>query len=141
MTRKFTHLSKNPQVISIISLSLALRFNEKETIGKLTEEGYNFSRQTFYKIKRKLKNNLVDRVNDVYNFEMLEEHFTAITAIKLGQRLLWQASTQEPDPLKRSEIIISVLNTYPFLTQYYKSVKQVMAQHKSIQIHKNTIPI
>ena len=113
---------------------MALRLTEKETIAQLQQLGHYFSNKTFYNIKKKIRKGLMNKVNDVYSFEMLEEHFTAITAIKLGQRLLWQASTQEPDPHKRSEIITQALNTYPFLTQYYKSIKQVMAQHKTVKI-------
>ena len=141
MTKKFTHYSKDSQVISIMSLCFALRLTENETIGKLAEEGYNFSRQTFYKIKRKLKNNLVDRVNDAYSFEILQEHFLAITAIKEGQRRLWELSDKEKDPYKQAEIITQAINSYPFLTAYYLNIKKVMSQHKSIQIRKDTIPV
>jgi hypothetical protein len=137
----FTHYSKDSQVISIMSLCFALRLTEKETIRKLDEEGYNFSRQTFYKIKKKLKNNLVDRVNDVYNFEMLQEHFLAITAIKEGQRRLWALADKEADPYKSAEIITQALNAYPFLSGYYLNIKKVMSQHKSIQIRKDIIPV
>lgn len=137
----FTHYSKDPQVMSIMSLCFALRLTEKETIGKLADEGYNFSRQTFYKIKKKLKNNLVDRVNDAYSFEILEEHFLAITAIKEGQRRLWELSDKEKDPMKKGELITQAINTYPFLTGYYLNIKKVMSQHKSIQIKKDIIPV
>jgi hypothetical protein len=132
MTKKFTHYSKDPQVINIMSLSMALRFTEKETISKLTKEGYKFSGQTFYNIKKKLKNNLVARVND-------EEHFLAITAIKKGQRRLWELSETETDPYRQGELITQALNTYPFLTTYYLNIKKVMSQHKNIQIKKDAI--
>jgi hypothetical protein len=124
-----------------MSLSMALRFTEKEAISRLAEEGYNISRQTFYKIKKKLKNNLVDRVNDAYSFEMLQEHFLAITAIKEGQRRLWELADKEKDPYKQAEIITQALNSYPFLTAYYLNIKKVMSQHKNIQIQKDTIPL
>jgi hypothetical protein len=127
MTKKFTHYSKDPQVISIMSLCFGLRLTEKETLGKLAEEGYNFSRQTFYKIKRKLKTNLVDRVNDAYSFEILQEHFLAITAIKEGQRRLWELADKEQDPYKQAEIITQTLNSYPFLSTYYLNIKKVMS--------------
>jgi hypothetical protein len=120
---------------------MALRLTEKETISKLAEEGYNFSRQTFYKIKKKLQNNLVDRVNDAYSFEILQEHFLAITAIKEGQRRLWELAEEETDPVKKGDLITQAINTYPFLTGYYLNIKKVMIQHKSIQIQKDTIPI
>lgn len=141
MTKKFTHYSKDPQIISIMSLCFALRFTEKETISKLAEEGYNFSKQTFYKIKKMIKNDLVNRVNDVYNFEMLQEHFLAITAIKEGQRRLWALADREQDPYKQAEIITQAINTYPFLSGYYINIKKVMSQHKSIQIQKDSIPV
>jgi hypothetical protein len=124
-----------------MSLCFALRLTEKETIGKLAEQGYNFSRQTFYKIKKKLKNNLVDKVNDAYSFEILQEHFLAITAIKEGQRRLWELSDKEQDPYKSAEIITQALYSYPFLTTYYLNIKKVMSQHKSIRIQKDTIPV
>jgi hypothetical protein len=124
-----------------MSLSMALRFTEKETIDKLVQEGYMFSRQTFYKIKKKLKNNLVDRVNDAYSFEILQEHFLAITAIKEGQRRLWDLADKEKDPYRQAEIITQALNSYPFLTTYYLNIKKVMSQHKSIQIPRDIIPV
>lgn len=123
-----------------MSLSMALRFTEKETIDKLAQEGFKFSRQTFYKIKKKLNNNLVDRVNDAYSFEILQEHFLAITAIKDGQRRLWALADKEVDPYKSAEIITQAINSYPFLSSYYLNIKKVMSQHKSIQIQKDIIP-
>lgn len=141
MTRKFTHYSKDPQVISIMSLSMALRFPEKEIIDKLAQEGYNFSRQTFYKIKKKIENNLVNDVNDAYSFGILQEHFLAITAIKEGQRRLWEMVDQETDPQKKADIIIQTLQSYQYLSAYYLNIKKVMSQHKSVKIPRDIIPV
>ena len=91
--------------------------------------------------KKEIENNLVDKVNDAYSFEILQEHFLAITAIKEGQRRLWELSDKEQDPYKSAEIITQALNSYPFLTTYYLNIKKVMSQHKSVRIQKNTIPV
>jgi hypothetical protein len=73
---------------------------------------------------------------------MLEEHFLAIDTIKLAQKKFWEYAEQEEDPYKKAEIVTQVVNTLPFLSAYYKSIKEVLRLHKSIKIQQdNIIPI
>lgn len=141
MTKKFTHYSKDPDVRSIIAQSMCLRLTEKEIMALLAKQGITLTRKTLYNIKQKIKKNVVERVNTVYDFEMLEEHFLAIDMIKLAQKKFWDYVEQEQDPYKKAEIVTQIINTLPFLTEYYKSIKHVLRQHKSIQIQKDVIPI
>lgn len=72
---------------------------------------------------------------------MLEEHFVAIDTIKLAQKKLWEYADQEQDPYKKAEIVTQVINTLPFLTEYCKLIKHVLAQHKTIKIQKDIISV
>jgi hypothetical protein len=141
MSKKFTHYSRDPDVRSIISQSMCLRLTEKEIMALLAKQNIHFTRKTLYNIKQKIKKNVVERVNTVYDSEMLEEHFLAIDTIKLAQKKLWEYADQEQDPYKKAEIVTQIINTLPFLTEYYKSIKHVMTQHKSIKIQKDIIPV
>jgi len=142
MSKKFTHYSRDPEVKSIIAQSMCLRLTEKEIMALLAKQDIKFTRKTLYNIKEKIKKNVSERVNTVYDYEMLEEHFIAIDTIKHGQKILWQCVEQEQDPFKRAEIVMEAINSLPFLTAYYKSIKHVLRQHKSIQIQKdNIIPV
>ena len=139
LTKKFTHYSRDPDVRSIIAQSMCLRLTEKEIMTLLSKQGITFTRKTLYNIKQNIKKNVVERVNTVYDYEMLEEHFIAIDMIKLAQKKFWEYVEQEQDPYKKAEIVTQIINTLPFLTEYYKSIKHVMAQHKTVKIQKNTI--
>lgn len=46
---------------------------------------------------------------------------------------------QKQDPYKKAEIVTQIINTLPFLTEYYKSIKHVLRLHKSIKIQRNTV--
>jgi hypothetical protein len=108
----------------------------------LAKAGIKFHVRSLYNIKNKIKRNISVRVNTVYDYEMLEEHFIAIEMIKLAQKKLWEYAEQEQDPYKKAEIVTQVVNTLPFLSEYYKSIKHVLRLHKSIQIQKdNIIPV
>lgn len=141
MSKKFTHYSKDPDVRSIISQGMCLRLTEKEIMTLLAKQNITFTRKTLYNIKEKIKKNVTERVNTVYDYEMLEEHFLAIDTIKLAQKKFWEYVEQEQDPYKKAEIVTQIINTLPFLTEYYKSIQHVLRQHKSIQIQKDIIPI
>jgi len=120
---------------------MCLRLTEKEIMSLLAKQNISFTRKTLYNIKEKIKKNVVERVNTVYDSEMLEEHFLAIDTIKLVQKKLWQYAEQEQDPYKKAEIVTQIINTLPFLTEYYKSIRHVLAQHKTIKIQKDIISV
>lgn len=140
MSQKFRHYSKDPTVRSLISQSMCLRLTEKETIDFLAKAGIKIHSRSLYNIKNKIKKSVGERVNTVYDSEMLEEHFLAIDTIKMAQKRLWECIEQEKNPYKRAEIIIETINQLPFLTEYYKSVKHVLRQHKTINIQQE-VPI
>ena len=135
------HYSRDPEIKNIIAHSMCLRLTEKEIISLLAKQNISFTRKTLYNIKEKIKKNVVERVNTVYDSEMLEEHFLAIDTIKLAQKKLWQYAEQEQDPYKKAEIVTQIINTLPFLTEYYKSIRHVLAQHKTIKIQKDIISV
>jgi hypothetical protein len=83
---------------------MCLGLTEKETMEFLAKEGIKFHIRSLYNIKNKIKKNVVERVNTVYDSEMLEEHFLAIDTIKLAQKRMWECYGAEPDPVKRCEI-------------------------------------
>jgi hypothetical protein len=141
MSKKFMHYSRDPEIKNIIAHSMCLRLTEKEIISLLAKQNISFTRKTLYNIKEKIKKNVVERVNTVYDSEMLEEHFLAIDTIKLAQKKLWQYAEQEQDPYKKAEIVTQIINTLPFLTEYYKSIRHVLAQHKTIKIQKDIISV
>ena len=134
-------VSRDPRFIEIVSLCSALRYSENKTLEILSKEGYNINRRTLYRVKNRIKNSLVNDINDIFEFGILHEHFQAITAIKEGQRRLWELADKEKDPYKSAEIITQVLNSYQFLSAYYLNIKKVMSQHKSIRIQKDIIPV
>lgn len=135
------HYSRDPEIRNIIAHSMCLRLTEKEIMSSLAKQNISFTRKTLYNIKEKIKKNVVERVNTVYDSEMLEEHFLAIDTIKLAQKKLWRYAEQEQDPYKKAEIVTQIINTLPFLTEYYKSIKCVLAQHKTIKIQKDIISV
>lgn len=141
MSKRFSHYSRDPEIRSIISQSMCLRLTEKEIMTLLAKQDIKFTRKTLYNIKEKIKKSVSERVNTVYDYEMLEEHFLAIDTIKLAQKKFWEYVEQEQDPYKKAEIVTQIINTLPFLTEYYKSIKHVLRQHKSIQIQKDIIPV
>jgi hypothetical protein len=142
MSQKFRHYSKDPTIRSLICQCICLRLTERETMDFLAKADIKFHVRSLYNIKNKIKRNISERVNTVYDYEMLEEHLLAIEMIKLAQKKLWEYAEQEQDPYKKAEIVTQVINTLPFLSEYYKSIKHVLRQHKSIQIQKdNIIPV
>lgn len=141
MSKKFTHYSRDPDIRYIIAQSMCLRLTENEIMTLLAKQNINFTRKTLYNIKQKIKKNVTERVNIVYDYEMLEEHFLAIDMIKLAQKKFWEYVEQEQDPYKKAEIVTQIINTLPFLTEYYKSIKHVLRLHKTITIPQQDIPV
>jgi hypothetical protein len=133
-TFTFRKSSKDPNVISIVSLGFALRIPDKKIMENLESDGYSLSKPTLYKLKAYLRQNLAQDINEAFAYGIIQEYFAAIKAIKEGQRRLWELSDEETDPLKKGELITQAINTYPFLTGYYNNLQKVISRHKAFKI-------
>lgn len=139
MDRQFTFKksTKDPNIISIVSLGFALRLPDRKIMENLKNDGYSLSKPTLYKIKAYLKQNLAEDINEAFAYGIIQEYFAAIKAIKEGQRRLWQLSEHDSiseDPIKQGELITQAINTYPFLTGYYNNLQKVISRHKAFKI-------
>lgn len=139
MPKSFTFRgsTKNPEIISTVSLGYALRLADSRILKQLEDDGTPISKPTLYKMKAYLKQNLATDINEAFSFGIIQEYFAAIKAIKEGQRRLWELSEHDSirdDPVKQGELITQAINTYPFLTGYYNNLQKVISRHKAFKI-------
>jgi hypothetical protein len=141
MSKNPTLYSKDPEVRSIISKAMCLRLTEKETMNLLAKHNITFTRKTLYNIKEKIRKNMSERINNIYDWEFLDEYLLSIDTIKLCQKKMWECVEQEKNPYKRVEILTQIINTQPLLIEFYHNTKNVLSQHKTIRISQQNIPV
>jgi hypothetical protein len=86
MPKKLTHYTKDSEIKSIISKAMCLRLTEKETMDLLAKQNITFTRKTLYNIKEKIRKKMSERINNIYDWEFLDEYLLSIDTIKLCQK-------------------------------------------------------
>jgi hypothetical protein len=139
MSKRFSHYSRDPEIRNIIAQSMCLRLTEKETIDLLAKNNITFTRKTLYNIKEKIRKNISERINNIYDWEFLDEYLLSIDTIKLCQKKMWECVEQEKDPFKRVDVLSQIINTQPLLIEFYHNTKKVLSQDKTIRISQQNI--
>ena len=65
---------------------MCLRLTEKETMELLAQHYITFTRKTIYNIKQNIRKNMSKRINNIYDWEFLDEYLLSIDTIKLYQK-------------------------------------------------------
>jgi hypothetical protein len=122
---------RDPELRQYILECMIFRYSEKESMDYIFKKGYNITDRTFRNIKKDIINSRFEFFAELMDTGVIDQHIRAIQSIYYVQREMWINYEKCEDPYKKVEILTQIVNTLPFLSNYYKATKNVLVfKHK-----------
>jgi len=117
---------RDPELRQYVLECMIFRYTEKESMDYIFKKGYNISDRTFRNIKKDIIKSRFKFFAELMDTGVIDQHIRAIQSIYHVQREMWFNYEKCKDPYKKVEILTQIVNTLPFLSNYYKATKNVL---------------
>jgi len=117
---------RDPELRQYVLECMIFRYTEKESMDYIIKKGYNITDRTFRNIKKDIIQSRFKFFAELMDTGVIDQHIRAIQSIYHVQREMWINYEKCEDPYKKVEILTQIVNTFPFLSNYYKATKNVV---------------
>jgi hypothetical protein len=117
---------RDPELRQYVLECMIFRYNQKESMKYIVKKGYNITDRTFRNIKKDIIKSRFKFFAELMDTGVIDQHIRAIQSIYHVQREMWINYEKCEDPYKKVEILTQIVNTLPFLSNYYKATKNVL---------------
>ena len=117
---------RDPELRQYVIECMIFRYTEKESMDYIFKKGYNITDRTFRNIKKDIIKSRFKFFAELLDTGVIDQHIRAIQSIYHVQREMWINYEKCEDPYKKVEILTQIVNTLPFLSNYYKATKNVL---------------
>ena len=124
-----TLTDRQKEVVAVIRM----RLKEEKALVYLKDQGYEMSKRTLYREKRKLEAMKLKRLYHIARIGFEDQHLERIDQLELIQRLMWDEYNKEGSPYRRASILEKIANIQPYLSNYYDTTKEVMRDRSNPQ--------
>jgi hypothetical protein len=115
--------------------TMTMRLNEKQALFFLKQNGIDISRRTYFRHKKKVESLKWQRLMHIADF-FTEQHLQRIDKLELVEHLMWSEYEKEKSPYKRVNILSSIVNMQPYLSNYYGATRFVLEKRLKIDAIK-----
>src|SRR6478672_8786690 len=98
--------------------TITMRMNLVDALQYLKDTGYEMSKPTYYRHKRKIQDMKLERMRYIA-LHFQDQHVERIERCELVEALMWENYHLEDDPAKKVKILAEIINMQPFLSSYY----------------------
>jgi hypothetical protein len=133
-------MSLNNTVPFIIQ-TMVMRLSEKESLEYVHDKGLKISRDSFYRLKRKIQQSRFDRLNLIAKTQFVDQHLERIDQLELVNQEMWKLYNEEKNTFKKALILEKIAELQTYISPYYDASRYIL--EKSIQNEDqkdNTIP-
>ena len=106
--------------------TMRMRLSERQALGYLEAAGYPMKHAQYYRHKRELKAQKLERLHYIAAMGFEDQHLDRIDICELIARLHWQNYMAEKNPFKRSMILKEIKELQPYISSYYEATKAVL---------------
>lgn len=106
--------------------TLIMRLNTKQSLFYLKEHGYEMSESTYFRNKRKIESAKIGRVHHIAQLGFEHQHLERIDQLEIISKEMWKCYRDEPDPYKKVQILMSLAQVQPYLSQYYEATGMIV---------------
>ena len=117
MTAKLSILTDNEQAVL---QTLTMKLNSPQALDYLKRNGIEMSERTYFRCKKRIEELKWQRLYHIAEF-FTEQHLERIDRLELVESLMWDNYHEEKSPFKKVEILTSIVNMQPYLSNYYGS--------------------
>ena len=116
-------MTRYETVKPLIMRCMLMRFNEREALDYVKEQGYQLSRAQYYRIKKRIQDSKSDRLNQIAK-GFVDHHIERLDTLELINHEMW-ASYRKGD-YKAMDAFSKIAEIQPIISNYFDASKVVM---------------
>lgn len=107
--------------------TVTMRLHEKQALHFLKEAGFEMSRRTYYRYKKKIEKMKLERMKYIAE-HFQEQHLERVDKCEIIERLMWENYYAEKSPMNKVRILESIIEMQTYLSVYYDATRYVLKQ-------------
>jgi hypothetical protein len=128
MSDKFDILSDTENAVL---QTITMGMNPGKAIDYLKEAGIDISKRTYFRAKKRIEETKWQRLYRIAEM-FTDQHLERINRLELVESLMWKNYYDEKSPFKKVEILTSIVNMQPYLSNYYGATRFVLEKRLKI---------
>lgn len=128
MTDKFNILTDSEQAVL---QTMTMQLTPKKALEYLKGVGVDMSERTYYRCKNRVEASKRERLMHIAQL-FTDQHLQRIDKLELVESLMWKNYEEEKNPTKRVNILTSIVNMQPYLSNYYGATRFVLEKRLKI---------
>ena len=112
-------------------LKLTMKLNSPQALEYLKRNGIDISERTYFRCKKRIESLKWQRLYHIAEF-FTDQHLQRIDRLELVESLMWKNYQDEKSPFKKVEILTSIVNMQPYLSNYYGATRFVLEKRLKI---------
>ncbi len=128
MTDKLSILTDNENAVLE---TLTMKLNSPQALEYLKRNGIDISERTYIRCKKRIESLKWQRLYHIAEF-FTDQHLQRIDRLELVESLMWKNYQDEKSPFKKVEILTSIVNMQPYLSNYYGATRFVLEKRLKI---------
>lgn len=109
-----------------------MRLSEREALAYLKGIGFEISRTSYYREKKKVESMKLERLVHIAQIGFQDQHIDRIDNTELALKLMWQNYHLEQDPYKKFQMLKDIIAVQPYLSSYYEASKIIIEKRPDL---------
>ena len=123
-------------IIPYIIDCMVLRLKEHEALKYLEERGHTISHDTYYRLRKEVKESTNTRLHLIASEEFSSQHVQRLDTLKTIENELWSCYHSEQNPSKKANILVQISELQELLAAFYDSSRFVLEQSARMKKQK-----
>ena len=102
---------------------MLMRFNERESLDYVKEQGCQLSRAQYYRIKKRIQDSKFDRLNQITK-GFIDHHLERLDTLELINHEMW--TSYRKGDYKAMDALSKIAQIQPIVSSYFEASKMVM---------------
>jgi len=115
---------------------MVLRLKEYEALKYLEERGHTISHDTYYRLRKEVKESTNTRLHLIASEEFSSQHVQRLDTLKTIENELWSCYHSEQNPSKKANILVQISELQELLAAFYDSSRWVLEQSARMKKQK-----
>jgi hypothetical protein len=111
--------------------TMTMQMNPKPALEYLKGVGIDISKRTYFRCKKKVEATKWQRLYHIAEL-FTDQHLERIDKLQLVESLMWKNYYEEKNPSKKVQILYSIVQMQPFLSNYYGATRFVLEKRLKI---------
>ncbi|HVD06953.1 MAG TPA: hypothetical protein VNB67_00790 [Nitrososphaeraceae archaeon] len=130
-------MSINNTIRPFIIQTTVMKLSENESIQYLQDKGFKISRDSFYRLKKKIQQSRFDRLNLIAKTQFVDQHLERIDQLEFVNLEYWKLYRETKDTFKKALILEKIAELQTYISPFYDASMYVM--QKQVESNKQVL--